>query len=117
MDLVRSILLAVEDGENDFRRGLAGHPDAAPWEVSYHLQIMRQGSPIEARTGLLDHIQVHGLTWEGHELLDRIRDPEVWRRTKASASAVGAWTVDVLKDLATAYLKQVLKKRVGLEPP
>jgi hypothetical protein len=27
------------------------------------------------------------LTWDGHEFLDAIRDPEVWRRTKEGVAS------------------------------
>lgn len=56
-----------------------------------------------------------GLTYAGHDLLDAIRDPEVWRRTKAAAGATGAWTLDLLKDLATAYVKLKLKEATSIE--
>ena len=50
-----------------------------------------------------------GLRWTGHEFLETIRDPDVWRMTKQGASQVGGLSLDFMKQLATAYLKQKAK--------
>ena len=67
----------------------------------------------ESRHAKLLHIR--GLTWEGHDFLDTVRDPDVWKRTKEGASKMGGWTFGLLKDLGTAYLKHVAKERLGLD--
>jgi len=54
------------------------------------------------------------LTFSGHEFLDTIRDPEVWRRTKAGALKVGGLSVALLKTIATGYLKHLIKEKLGL---
>jgi Hypothetical protein (DUF2513) len=48
------------------------------------------------------------LSPEGHDFLDSVRDQTVWSKTKAGASAVGGWTLDIVKELAKAYIKQQL---------
>jgi hypothetical protein len=58
---------------------------------------------------------IRRLTWEGHEFLDAVRDPEIWRKTKAGAATTGGFTLGLLKDLATAYAKHVAKERLGLD--
>jgi hypothetical protein len=45
------------------------------------------------------------LTWSGYEFLDKIRDPEIWRQTKAGASKVGVWSVAMLGELAVGFAK------------
>lgn len=45
------------------------------------------------------------VTWEGHEFLDKIRDDEIWRKTKEGASKLNSWGVKLIGDLATGYLK------------
>ena len=55
------------------------------------------------------------LTWEGHEFLDTVRDPEIWRKTKSGAATAGGYAFGFMKDLATAYAKHVAKERLGLE--
>ena len=117
MDLVRTILLAVEGGQRELNasRGLAGS-DASPDALEYHYRLLRQAGLIDVlATSLASTLHLHGLTWEGHDFLETIRDPEVWKRTKEGASKVGGWSFEFLKDMAIAYGKQVAKERLGLE--
>jgi hypothetical protein len=32
------------------------------------------------------------LSWDGHEYLDAVQDPKVWRETKDKVENVGSWT-------------------------
>jgi hypothetical protein len=36
------------------------------------------------------------LTAAGHDYLDTIRDPEIWRQTKEGARAAGGFTIEML---------------------
>ncbi len=58
------------------------------------------------------HLQ---LTWQGHEFLESVRDPEVWARTMAGAKKVGNWGLEFVVDLAKAYAKHVAKERLGVD--
>lgn len=128
MDLVRGMLLAIEDGEGWF-----SGPDkirVAGWEaadIRYHLAIMvdagfvkqeiasvYKGSGLTA-VKISDRPSSYRMTWAGHDFIDTFRDPEVWKRTKDGASKMGGWTFGLLKDLGTAYLKHVAKERLGLD--
>jgi hypothetical protein len=76
-------------------------------------------------TGLVSGIPAHvfagknwvdlNLTWQGHEFLEAVRDPEVWRRTKEGAAKVGNFAISFLFDAAKAYAKHIAKERLGLE--
>jgi hypothetical protein len=55
------------------------------------------------------------LTWNGHEFLEAVRDPEVWRRTKEGAKAAGNAGLGFMWELAKAYGKHVAKERLGIE--
>jgi len=54
------------------------------------------------------------LTWEGHDYLDAVRDPQVWHKTKEATNKVGSWTFDIVKELAKQYIKSELSK-LGLD--
>ena len=56
-----------------------------------------------------------GLTWHGHEFLDTVRDPEIWRRTKEGANKAGGFTVSLLADLAKGLLKTQIEKHTGIK--
>lgn len=105
MDLVRQILLAIErDGTPELRRA----PDVegySPQQVTHHIALLSQAGLISAidasSTSGKAYIQI-GLTWDGHEFLDDIRDPEIWRQTKAGAAKVGSFSFGLFADLAKA---------------
>lgn len=117
-ELVREILLAVE-----------AHDEAQGWmeltiegrtakDVSYHVMLLDEA-------GLLSGISLGGmnifewqpkrLTYKGHEFLDTVRDPEVWRRTKEGAEKAGGAGLGILVEIGKAYGKQILKERLGLD--
>ena len=51
------------------------------------------------------------LTWEGHEYLDSIRNPRVWKRLQgAMAEHGGGLSMDVMKTLATKIIVEILTK-------
>jgi hypothetical protein len=118
MDLVREILLAVEDDVHSFGSGtddgrLAAYPDE---QVLYHVELLEQAAllaGVSVLTGAVCRVQT--LTWQGHDFLDTVRDPEVWTRTKDGASRMGGWTFGLLKDIGAAYLKHIAKERLGLD--
>ncbi|MBD2841317.1 DUF2513 domain-containing protein [Erythrobacter rubeus] len=45
------------------------------------------------------------MTWEGHEFLDKVRDPEIWRKTKKGASELNSWGVKLIGEMATGYIR------------
>ena len=45
------------------------------------------------------------ITWAGHEFLDTVRDPEIWRKTKNGADQLGSWTIKILADMASGYVR------------
>ncbi|KZB99366.1 hypothetical protein AU375_04442 [Methylobacterium radiotolerans] len=125
MDLVREVLLKLEAlpmrpgsmiviSGYDEEMAIDGHK---PEEVEYHMTMLRNAgfldSPGAQPAG--NGITFRSLTWEGHDFLDTVRDPEVWKRTKAGASKVGGWTFEFIKQVGTAYLKQVAKERLHLD--
>ncbi len=108
MELVRQLLLVVEAAYSaaDVDASIAG---GTPEERRYHLQLLvGAGYLVQPLTGS-SHGQSYSygyaLTWEGHELLDAIRDDEVWRKTKAGATKVGSWSVGLLAEMAKGYIK------------
>lgn len=124
-DLVRELLLKLEAlpmspgstvllGGHDEELAIDGY---SADEIDYHLSLIKEagfieGPKFDASDGRLTFRR---LSWEGHEFVDAIRDPEAWKRTKAGASKVGGWTFGLLKQLGTAYFKQQAKDRLGLD--
>ena len=58
---------------------------------------------------------VSGLTWEGYDFLDSVRDPEIWRKTKETANKAGGFTIDILGGIAKGLIKTQVEKYIGVE--
>ena len=86
MDLVRDILLALEERGNGrlapVEIDIAGRSRA---EIAYHVMITAQAGLVDAvdlsSPGRLDWL-ARNLTWEGHEFLDTSRNETSWERAK-----------------------------------
>lgn len=60
-------------------------------------------------------IMVERITWKGHEFIDTVRDPEVWRKTKENLDKVGNFGIEGVKALAKGFLKKQVEKHTGIE--
>lgn len=117
-ELVRAILLEVE------RRPPTQYQSEAVelegWteeEIGYHLMILGEAGYLEIEdVGYLGRelaFEATRLTYAGHEYVDTIRDPEVWRRTKDAAGKVGSSSLQVLLEIGKAVAKQIISERLG----
>ena len=52
---------------------------------------------------------------DGHDFLDSIRDPDVWDKTKKGALAAGGFAMDLLKKLATGFVKKKIEDSTGIK--
>jgi len=122
MDFIRDLLLEIEDGRSSFSTlskataiVLGIDPNDAISEeeskkLEYHLDLLREAGFAEfiALSGGI--WQVDRVTWKGHEFLDNIRDPEVWRQTKVGASKAGGFSLKVIASVAEAIIKSRIEK-------
>lgn len=121
MDFVRDILLRVEHDENLSSDQLMPHDIgwSAEDNLVDHLIMLID------EVGLISGIEAHSssghswlnlrLTWQGHEYLDDIRDPDIWRQTKEGVNQVGGFSLDVLRALAKGLVKKNIEKHTGVE--
>jgi hypothetical protein len=120
-DVVREILLAIEASGGDPRGLIAIEiPGKSQEEVAYHIQLLDEAGFIEAEDlGDLCNYdwRAKRLTFQGHEFLDTVRDPEIWRKTKEGASKIGGVGVELLFTIGKAYAKQLLQEKLGIHLP
>jgi DNA-binding transcriptional ArsR family regulator len=87
--------------------------------IEIHLKLLIEAGLIDAnqKQGIstVGGWYVRRLTWDGHEFLDTIRDPEIWRKTKEGASAAGSWSIGAIKEIGTALLKAKVQSVLGIE--
>jgi len=124
MDLVRELLLRIE-GLN-IEAGSAAFLSASqeplaiegddPDSIAYHVHLLMKAGYIDpTKTQGADSFGIRGLTWSGHDFLDSIRDPEIWRKTKEGAEKAGGFTVSLLADLAKGLIKTQIEKHTGVK--
>jgi len=120
MDLVRDLLLQIEE----FDQGLGGDVeieagDRAPQVIAEHLRLLLEarlidGDVVPDDQYAFDHIVPTRLTWAGHDFLDTVRDPEIWKKTKEGALSAKGFTLDLLQDLAKGFIKKQIEERTGI---
>ena len=125
MDLIRKLLLRIEDMPAPHRAPVLHFIDANTLQqpdedlevIAYHLQLLVQAGFLdETKEGKLFG-GITGLTWLGHDFLDSVRNPEIWKRTKEGAAKAGGYTVELLADLAKGFLKTQVEKHTGIKLP
>ena len=53
---------------------------------------------------------IKSISFSGHQFLDTVRSPEIWRQTKSVTSKVGSVTIEILSQVAT----NLISKQLGL---
>jgi hypothetical protein len=113
MELVRDILLRIEEDQQfDGTRWTSG--DCLPIdnhsqkEIAYHLIMLINEGFITGQIGM-DMPLISQLTWNGHELLDDIRDPGVWEKTKERAKGLASVGIAFMWEIAKSEIRQRLK--------
>ena len=121
MDLVRDILFAVEaSDETQLGCVIIEIPGRSKAELSYHICQMADAGLLKAQDDSClgsdgYEWQAERLAWQGHEFLDAVREPEVWRRTKEGLAKVGNTSLEFVWELAKEYGKRLVKERLGID--
>jgi len=120
MDLIREMLLKLEGEPLDGNLYQVdpvqlGIRDRSPEELSYHLLLLIDGGLVDGERDQSGGFVLQKLTWRGHEFLDDIRSPEIWRKTKDGAGKVGRASLDFMWEIAKAYGKHLAKEKLGLD--
>ena len=112
MDLVREILLALEDAPFNGGPLKMKNPNHPADEISYHVMLLHQAGLIHAFDFSGDEFtdwRPAYLTWQGHEFLEAAKDDTRWNRAKSQFKDKGVPLVfDVLKSLLVSYAKQAV---------
>ena len=118
-DLLRHLLLFIEDkgvpGIEPKEISIEGYPAS---EIMSHLNLMADAGFIVAEysrsTTNPDRIvrtaMVFDLSWAGHEYLDLIRDPKVWKKTKELSNKAGATSIEFFIEVAKAVARDALRQ-------
>lgn len=84
--------------------------------LEYHLTLLYNAGLITIQAKLSGAVwQIGQITWAGHDFLDTIREPAIWRETKAGAKQAGGFSLDLLTALAKELIKKKIEQRTGVE--
>src|SRR6266436_2683729 len=100
MDLVRTILMRIEDSPSGWAEQPFGIGGFTPEQVGYHAHIMVEDGLIEGvdNTTMRSksrEVVPRSLTWKGHEFLDLARDQKRWNQAKAAIGKIGSAPISV----------------------
>lgn len=109
MDLIRNLLLAVENSPDARLRWSPKLEGYTEEEIAEHFRLgfdagLFDGTKFQPLSGPPQFASI-ALTWSGHEFLDTVRDPEIWEQTKAGAAKLGSLSLGMLAEIAAGYLK------------
>jgi len=105
MELVRKILVAIEDFPHLGRLVPLQFDGVTDDAISYHVKLLYEHGLIDAmNASTLEGIdwRAKGLSWDGHDFIEAIRDESRWTKVKA-------WVVDAGKVLTLETLKLGVK--------
>jgi hypothetical protein len=103
MEYVRELLLKIEAAPGVVKRSsdlisdVATHTQEDRDKLNYHLGMLVNEVPFVSGIAAHSYTEQNWLrlrlTWQGHEFLETVRDPEVWARTKEGAKrqATSEW--------------------------
>ncbi len=120
MELIRTILLKVETNRKPRTQHsffAADFPDFDWEEVYEHFTLLEQNGFLQECQQFLDgnSFRSNGITWDGYEFIEDIRNPEIWNKTKDQMVNLGNWSLDTAKALAKAFVKKKIKDLTGLD--
>lgn len=111
-DLVRKILLKLEQKADDSELSSENIRGYDRITVSYHYKPLSQAGLIEVvDTSSIDEddYSALSLTWQGHEFLDKVRNDSVWNKVKSTVQSKSLdLSFDVIKQVATATISAML---------
>lgn len=133
IELIRKILLYLEQTPKglirveNFAKDLSVDEEIIKYQINLLYQAgfiygtVRKAKPY-GRSEKAEHIKddvlsvtPYEMTWQGHEYLETIRDPEVWEKTKKCAEEMGNFGVDTIKAIATGFITTKIKQHTGVD--
>lgn len=106
MDLIRSLLLQVEDIAS-------AHLDPYTKEqILYHKNLLVEAHLVHGRAlhgdDQLLAVMIDRLSWEGHEFLDAVRDENVWQQTKGRVEKINSTPLVIIKEVAINIVRTTI---------
>lgn len=111
MDLIREVLILVEgqadmDGTAEFALQAGDPPlhECSQAELDYHVRLLCEAALLRGNKGGM--LTISRLTWEGHEFLESVKDPGIWKKVQEKLSGLQGAALSVVAQLAQAEVKK-----------
>lgn len=121
LDLVRSILIYVENADSEVDASSMATERWSIELVAYHVRLIAHHGLIDVSHDIRDmnsstiELTVAGITWDGRDYLDSIREPKVWERVKKIlADTVGSTTLDVVRQTGSMVALTMVREGLGM---
>lgn len=113
MDLIRKMLLLVEEDEYGFAPTMKidGYTEE---QIGYHAYLLvdsgpAQGGDVTPFRSTGPQYMLTSLTWDGHDFADACRNEAIWKKVRSTVKEkAGSVTFDVLKALLVSGLKHAV---------
>lgn len=101
-DQIRRILIKLEESVGEIRASDFDDPEEV---VDYHMNLLIEAGLVEGRCVVtrsqVRSCRIERMSWNGHELLDTMRNQSMWNRIKESAMDKGiSLSFEVIMSLA-----------------
>lgn len=115
MDLIRQQLLMIESSDSRYMTfNDCGYKSL---EFYYNLDLLISAGMVEGKMNYLNKGRaapvVNGLSWEGHDFLDAIRQDSIWQKTKEYLIAKDLQSAPI--ELVKAAAMSIIKEHLGLD--
>lgn len=118
-DLARSVLLKIEQSQDESglhpveQVQLAVDNKVTNEQLAYTIKMLNQagfidGKPLYDGAGKFYSFFPIQLTYDGHEYLDEVRSPKVWRESKSLAAKVGSVSLSIMGQIASTVITNTL---------
>lgn len=119
-DCIRDILLQLEQapfGESVYPDQLYDNlPNYSHDDIDYSILKMEEAGFINAT---VEHflsgnigIEIHDISYNGHQFLDNVRSSKVWNATKKVATDIGSTSIQAIMQIATSVITEIIKQAV-----
>lgn len=106
LDLLRTVLLRVEEAAPGSNLLELGIEEADFAELAHHAELLVEAGLLQAQISYLErspvpvYVAVERLTWAGHEFVDLARNEECWKQVLARvARGTGATSFEIVRAL------------------
>ena len=113
MELIRKILFKIEEDYVGTALSNLSIEEFDRNTVAYHCKLLNEAGFIDDykanyANGQIWRFTVGGLTWNGYDYLDKIRQDTIWNKTKEIITKKGLpMVIDVIKDVSTEVIKSM----------